>query len=140
MDDLKTTLIFLAGIGQLGVLLASAQVPLRLKWTAELRCLPPLHRNLCLVYGGYLVLSIVAFGLISIFNAAELAGGTSLARWLCGYIAIFWAARLALVKAIDMRPYLTSVWLKLGYALLLVLFAGLVGVYGWAAFCQRSSP
>lgn len=39
-------LIFLAGIGQLTILIASSLVPFRLKWWDELRGLPVLHRQM----------------------------------------------------------------------------------------------
>ena len=61
-------LIFLAGIAQVGVLIASAVVPFRLNWRDELRGLSRLHRQMYWVYGGYVVLSIVAFAMISILN------------------------------------------------------------------------
>src|SRR4029453_19214339 len=90
MREWLPTLIFLAGLAQLGVFVASALVPFQLKWKTELASLSRLHRQMYWVYGGYVVLAIVAFGLISIFNARELAGGTGLARSVCGYIAVFW--------------------------------------------------
>src|SRR5262249_37193582 len=89
-------LIFLAGFGQLAVLIASALVPVRLKWTKSFQALPRLHRQLFWIYGGYIVLAIVAFGLLSLLHSGELAGGGGLARALCAYIAVFWGIRLAL--------------------------------------------
>ena len=65
MDTLLTRLIFLAGLGQLSVLLASALVPFRLNWREELRGLSRLHRQMYWVYGGYIMLSIVAFAALS---------------------------------------------------------------------------
>ncbi|WP_010583793.1 hypothetical protein [Schlesneria paludicola] len=56
--------IYLIGIGQFGVLFASALVPLRLDWKQSLASLPPLMRQLFWVSGGYVVLSIVSLGLI----------------------------------------------------------------------------
>jgi hypothetical protein len=64
-------LIFVAGMTQLSVLVASALVPIRLKWRTDLRVLPHLYRQLYWVYGGYVVLAIVALGLVSLTNAAE---------------------------------------------------------------------
>ncbi|HEV3331472.1 MAG TPA: hypothetical protein VG096_10850, partial [Bryobacteraceae bacterium] len=80
MQTSLTRGIFFAGVGQLGVLVASALVPFRLNWREELRCLSRLHRQMYWVYGGYVVLSIIAFAAISILNASELASGTGLAR------------------------------------------------------------
>jgi hypothetical protein len=47
------------------------------------------------------------------FNAAELAGGGPLARGICGYIAGW--------------------WMRLGYRMLTVVFAGLATVYSVAS-------
>ena len=58
------------------------------------------------VYGGYVVLAIVAFALISVLNADELARGSGLARGICCYMAVFWGVRLGLQAVFEMRPYL----------------------------------
>lgn len=133
MKELMPTLIFLAGAGQLCVLIASALVPFQLKWKTELAVLSRLHRQMYWVYGGYVVLAIAAFGLISLFNAGELANGSGLARGVCGYIAVFWGVRLALQGIFDVKEHLSSWWLRLGYYALTMLFAGFTVLYGFAA-------
>ena len=127
------TLIFLCGLGQLGVLIASSITPYQLRWKKELAVLGKLHRQMYWVYAGYVVLAIIAFALLSLFNADELAGGGALARGVCAYIAVFWGVRLALQGVFDVREHLSTPWLKLGYFLLTVLFACLTVVYGLAA-------
>jgi hypothetical protein len=134
MDTVLSRLILLAGVGQLGVLIASALVPFRLNWRDELRGLSKLHRQMYWVYGGYVVLSIVAFGALSIFNAHELAGGSGLARGFCAYVAGFWGIRVGLQAVFDVKAHLTAWWLKIGYFVLTVLFTGFTIVYAWAAF------
>jgi hypothetical protein len=126
-------LIFLAGLGQLSVLIAASLVPLRLNWKEELRGLSKLHRQMYWVYGGYVVLSITAFGLLSLFNADELAAGGGLARGVCGYVAVFWGLRLPLQAVFDVKPHLTTWWLTLGYHTLTVLFLSFTVLYGSAA-------
>ncbi|MGA2258215.1 MAG: hypothetical protein ABSG53_26415 [Thermoguttaceae bacterium] len=133
MRELLSHLIFIGGVGQLFVLIASAMVPFRLDWKAGFQCLPRLHRQMYWVYGGYIVLSIVAFGLISLFNAQALAGGTRLARSFCLYVALFWGIRLVLQAVLDVKPHLTAWWLRLGYHGLTALFLYLTAIYGWAA-------
>src|SRR5438105_15072442 len=115
MSDTLTFLIRLAGAGQLSVLIASATVPFRLDWRKELQRLPRLHRQLFWVYGLYIVLAIVGFGLLSVLDAAELSERSWLARGVCAYIAVFWAVRLSLQGVFDVKPYLTTWWLKMGY-------------------------
>jgi hypothetical protein len=131
--DVLTNLLFTAGIAQLGVLIASAIVPFRLNWRTELRSLSRLHRQMYWVYGGYVVLSIVAFALLSMFNARELAQRSGLARGVCLYIAVFWGVRVALQAVFDVKEHLTAWWLTAGYVLLTLLFAALTVVYAWAA-------
>ncbi len=126
-------LIFTAGIGQLGILVASALVPFQLNWREELRSLSRLHRQMYWVYGGYVVLSIVAFGLICLFNANELASGSGLARAFCGYVAVFWGVRLALQAVFDAGEHLTRWWLRAGYRALTLLFVSFTTVFAWAA-------
>lgn len=133
MNRWLPNLIFLAGIGQLMILPASALVPFRLRWRAELRSLPRLHRQMHWVYGGYVVLAIIAFAALSISDASELANGSPLARGFCGYIAVFWGVRLALQTVFDIKAYLDSWWTKTGYFVLTLLFATLTTIYLWAA-------
>ncbi len=130
---LLTRLIFVAGLVHFSILVASSLVPFRLNWREELKSLPRLHLQMYWTYGGYVVLSIIAFGCISVANAAELAGRTGLARWFCGYVCVFWAVRLGLQGVFDVRPHLTAWWLKAGYGLLTAIFLFLTAVYGWAA-------
>lgn len=122
MNNTFTTLIRAAGFLQWSVLIASALVPLRLNWQSQLRGLPKLHRQLFWTYGGYVVLMIVALGLLCVTSAAELASGSGLARGLCCFIAIFWGIRLSLQLVLDARPYLTGWWLVAGEWILTGLF------------------
>ena len=133
MQAYLPNLLFIAGIGQLFVLVASALVPIRLNWRDELQSLSRLHRQMYWVYGGYVVLAITSLALISVFNARELASGSGLARALCGYIAVFWGVRLSLQFALDVKQHVGTWWLKLGYGLLTVLFTYFTIVYLWAA-------
>ncbi|MEM9657039.1 MAG: hypothetical protein AAF961_01640 [Planctomycetota bacterium] len=132
-------LIFAAGIGQLCVLAASALVPIRLDWRNELKSLSRLHRQMYWVYGGYVVMAIIGLGMISVFNAKELASGSGLARGFCAYVAVFWGVRLALQAFLDVKDHLNAWWLKLGYGVLTVLFAAFTVVYAWAAIHEPAA-
>ena len=126
-------LVFLAGAAHLGILIASALTPVRLSWRQELAVLSHLHRQMYWVYGGYVVLAIVAFAGISMFNAEEIASGSGLARGFSLYVAVFWGVRVCLQWVFDVKEHLTLWWLKAGYHLLTVLFLGFTVLYGWAA-------
>jgi hypothetical protein len=84
------------------------------------------------VYGGYVVLSIVFLGTVSLIHARELAAGTGLARWVCGYGLVFWLVRLGLQPIFDVKEFLTAWWLTAGYHLLTVLFVAFTVVYAIA--------
>ena len=140
MDLALSHLIFLAGFGQLAVLTASALVPFRLNWREELLCLKPLHRQMYWVYGGYVVLSIMALATISIFNASELARGSGLARGFCAYVAVYWGVRVVLQAVFNVKEHLTAWWLKIGYVVLGLLFVSLTIIYGWAALHTAVTP
>jgi hypothetical protein len=133
MDSTLARLIFFAGVGQLSVLFAAALVPFRLNWRGELQCLSRLHRQMYWVYGGYIVLSIVAFAALSILNSRELAGGSALARGFCAYVAVFWGIRVGLQAVFDVKDHVTTWWLKAGYFVLTLMFTALAVVYTWAA-------
>ncbi len=133
MQQTIESLIFLAGLGQLGVLIASSLVPFQLKWKEDLAVLPRLHRQMYWVYGGYVVISIIAFALLSLFNAPELAAGGGLGRGVCAYIAVFWGVRLVLQGIFDVGEHLGTWWLRLGYHALTALFIGLTALYAFAA-------
>ncbi len=68
------------------------------------------------VHGAFIVLTIIGLGAISVASATELATGSFLARSVCGFIALFWGARLAVqFFYFDATPYLTTLSLKFGY-------------------------
>ena len=67
--DTLATLLALGGVLHFGILVASALTPGALDWKSELRTLPPMLRKLIWVHGAFIVLVIVAFGLISLLHA-----------------------------------------------------------------------
>jgi hypothetical protein len=127
-------LIFVGGALHFGILLASAMVPQVLDWKGSLRNLDLLSRQLIWVHGAFIVLVIVAFGLLSLMFSRELASGTPLARALCAFIAIFWTARLIVQFFVfDAKAFLKNVFLKTGYHGLTLVFAYHGIVYSLAA-------
>lgn len=123
--------IYIIGWGQMCVLIASALVPVRLEWRTGLAALPRLLRQLVWVYGSYVVLSIIALGLICIGNADELASGTRLSRSFCAYGTAFWGIRLALQPFLSAKPFLDRPLFRIGYHLLTILFVAFTIILGW---------
>ena len=128
------TLIFISGILHLGTLIGSAQVPKELDFKNELPKLSPLLRHWVLTAGAYVVINLIAFGLISLFFAGPLASGMPLARAFCAYIAVFWMIRLLVQFFLfDAKPYLRNWFLKAGYHGLTLIFTWHTLVFGYAA-------
>lgn len=128
------TLLVAGGLLHFLVLIASALTPRVLDWRTNLATLHPFLRRLFWVYGCFIVLVIVSFGLLTLWHADELASGAPLPRGVCAMIAIFWLGRLSVQFFVfDARPFLTSTLLRLGYHGLTLLFTALVFIYGRAA-------
>ena len=128
------SLIFVSGILHFGTLIASATVPQILDWKAELRKLDALSRQLIWVHGVFIVLTIVGFGALTLILPADLAARTPLARAICGFIALFWLARLAVQFFVfDAKPFLKGALLKAGYHGLTFVFVYQAAVLSWAA-------
>jgi len=128
------TLIMISGILHLGTLLGSAQVPRELKFREELPKLSPLLRHWIIVAGGYIVLDLIAFGVISLMFSHELSSGQPLARGICAFISVFWGIRLLIQCFLfDAKPYLRTLFLRVGYHGLTAVFAWHTLVYGFAA-------
>ena len=127
-------LILVGGVLHFGILIASALVPRVLDWKVELGKLALLSRQLIWVHGAFIVLVIVGFGSLAMIAPVELASGSTLARGVCLFVALFWAARLAVQFFVfDAKPFLTSGLLRLGYHGLTAVFLYQAVVFGIAA-------
>ena len=129
-------LILVGGVLHFLTLVASAMVPKTLDWKGELQKLIPFLRTLFWVYGVFIVLTILALGVISIVNYRAMAAGERLeARSICAFIAIFWGARLVVqLFFFDAGEYLTNWFLKAGYHALTLTFIYQAMAYGYCAF------
>ena len=129
-----TTLLIAAGLLHLAVTSAGLVMTLVLDWRRNLACLSALTRHIVWTHAAFVLMTIVAFGLVSLLCAADLASGTPLARATCAFIALFWGVRLLTQFFLfDAKPHLTSVPLKFGYHGLTVVFAYFTFTYAWAA-------
>lgn len=127
-------LIQTAGLLHLGLIAAGITMPRVVKLREHIRGLPEFIRRLFWVYYGFIGSCLVSFGLLSFFLAADLTSGTPLARAVCGFLCLFWTLRLVVaVWVFDVRPYVTSTRLRLGYQATNVVFAFLPVVYAVAA-------
>lgn len=130
-----TLLLQIAGVMHLGLICAGAMMPRVVNLRQHISGLPPFIRRLFWVYYAFIGLCLVSFGLLTVAFAGTLASGSDLARAVCAFLAVFWMVRLvAATFVFDVRPYLTSGWLRLGYQATNVAFAYLPVVYAWVAW------
>jgi hypothetical protein len=123
-EEIFSTALWLAGIGHFCVLIASFQVPARLGWKEDLQELTSFNRKLMWVHGGFAVLTIIAFGTLTLVLHAEMLRGDRAALGLALFIGIYWALRIV----VDFTYYDHSDWPRgrgfvLGHILLTSLFA-----------------
>lgn len=128
--------LYLAGAAHFGILVASATAPKALNWKVHLEKLPLLLRQMFWVYGVFIVIMIICFGVLTLVFVPELAKGDNLiGRAVCILIAIFWGTRLIVQFFVfDAKPWLTHWVYKFGYHMLTLVFIYLTAVYTWAAF------
>jgi alginate O-acetyltransferase complex protein AlgI len=111
------------GVAQLLVLLASFQVPTRMKWREELAQLSSLNRKLMWTYGSFIVFTIVSWGVLTILLRSEMVAGTTAGLALAIVIFLFWTLRLG----VDTFYFKSSDWppgpfLAMGHTMLNCLF------------------
>ena len=122
--------LWLAAAGHFALLFGSLQVPFRLRWKQDLQELLPFNRKLMWVYGGFTVLTIIAFGTLTLVLHAELLRGDRAALGLALFIGIYWTLRIL----VDFFYYSHSDWPKgkqfaVGHLLLILLFISFAGSY-----------
>ena len=84
--------------GTILVLIAASNVPLRrlLPIHRELSSASPIVRQICTVHHVYIGGILLGMGLLCLFFAPDLAGGSALATFLNAGFAVFWGGRVLL--------------------------------------------
>jgi hypothetical protein len=98
LDNMKSIFslaLWLAGAGHFCVLIASFQVPSRLHWKEDLEKLTVFNRKLMWVHGAFAVLTIIAFGVLTLTFHDEMLHGDKAALGLAVFIGTYWALRVA---------------------------------------------
>jgi hypothetical protein len=140
-EDVFSLALWLAGIGHFCVLIASFQVPGKLGWKEDLQKLTSFNRKLMWVHGGFAVLTIIAFGTLTLALHAEMLRGDRAALGVALFIGVYWSLRIA----VDFFYYEHADWPRgrgfvIGHILLTSLFAYLaivnLGVVIWKNLAQ----
>jgi len=127
-------ILWLAGAGHFVILIASAQVPSRLRWKQDLAQLMPFNRKLLWVQGGFTVLTIIAFGTLTLVLHREMLRGDRAALGIVCCIGSYWTARIL----VDAFYFSHEDWPQgrefvIGHILLTCLFVALASSY-WGLF------
>jgi alginate O-acetyltransferase complex protein AlgI len=130
-------MLWLAGGGHFVILAASFQVPSRLHWKQDLAQLMPFNRKLLWVQSGFTVLTIIAFGTLTLGLHQELLRGSRAALGLECFIGIYWTTRVV----VDAFYFSHEDWPKggqfvVGHILLTSLFVSLAASYWMLLFWQ----
>lgn len=122
--------LWLAGLGHFVLLIAAGQVPHRLDWKRDLEQLTDFNRKLMWVYAGTTLLTIIAFGVLTLALHDAFLARDRAAVALAAFIAVFWTLRL-IVDAAWLRH---TDWPKgpafiAGHILLAGLFVALAATF-----------
>ena len=125
--------------GALLLLLAAAHpfFPKQLGWKEDLSKLTLLNRQIFLVHVGFIVLSLVLFGALALFFAADLIAPSRLAAAVLFGLTLFWGLRLLTQQLI----YDRSLWRgnrrnTVLHILASLLWTYLTVVFGWGWWRQ----
>jgi len=125
--------LYAAAIGHVLVLIASFQVPSRLGWNDDIAKLTRFNQKIFWLYGLYILLCIVGFAVLTWRLHDDFLAGLPAARYLAGFIALFWTIRVAAdIFWYDARDWPSGNGLVVGHALLTSLFCSLASIY-WVA-------
>jgi hypothetical protein len=136
--------LWVAGAAHFVILCASFQVPYQLRWKEDLRPLMPLNRKLLWVQGSFTVLTIIAFGILTLALHKELLRGDRAALGLACFIGLYWTARIL----VDAFYFSHDDWPKgaifvVGHTLLTLLFISLaasyLGLFVWHVWLSGTS-
>jgi hypothetical protein len=128
------SLLIAAGVGQLLLAVGSLAIPYVLHWNEDLTKVRPLTRQVFWTYAGYIWTTNICFGLVSVTMPGSLTNGSPLAAAVCGFITLYWLARIVIQFTYFDRSDVPPGWFfRLAEFALVALFVALTGIYGWAA-------
>jgi len=107
--------------------------PIPPNWEENLSRLPEVHRRFAVAQNVFIGAVIAACGLVSVLFAPLLVEGSTLARVICGGIALWWGGRLFVLPWLGAHRHLATPLLRIGYGLLLAECALYLFGYGYLA-------
>lgn len=107
--------------------------PIPPDWDRNLALLPEVHRRFAVAQNVFIGGVIAACGGVSVFFAPLLVEGSTLARVICGGIALWWGGRLFVLPWLGAHRHLATTFLRIGYGLLLAESAIFTAAFGYLA-------
>ena len=96
MKPILQSAIQLAGLLQFVTAAANFFLPSKLHYRENLAKVTPIIRQIFIIHSIYIVLILIGFGGICILFPKELCGNSTLGKYICAFLAIFWGARAIL--------------------------------------------
>lgn len=135
MNEYLIIALQLAGLAQLVLVAGSVAIPKCLDWKDGLAGLMPLLRQMFWTYAVYISVMHVFFGVVSLFAAEELMSGGFINTALCVLMLVWWFARILIqFFYFDKTGLPETIFNQLAEVALVMLFAFLAAVYGWAVW------
>jgi len=132
--------LYAAAIGHVLILIASFQVPARMRWKEDIAKLTRFNQKIFWVYAVYILFCIVGFAAATWRLHNEFLAGEPAARCVAGFIAAFWTIRVLVdLFWYDHRDWPQGNALVTGHALLTSLFCTLATVYWFAVLWPSQS-
>jgi hypothetical protein len=122
-----------AGVFHFVTLGLACITPIPPDWERNLALLPEVHRRFAIAQNVFIGAVIAAGGIVSVLFAPLLVEGSTLARVICGGIALWWGGRLVVLPWLGAHRHLTTSFLRVGYGLLLAECALYAAGYGYLA-------
>jgi hypothetical protein len=131
--------IRMAGVIQLAIIAANLPLPGKLQVRKHLATVPRFIRQIFYVHWIYIVLVLGLFSALCFGFPTELAGASSLGRFLSVFLAVFWLSRLVLQgvyydREVRRANRIMDGFYLLALTILIIVFsaaAGLGGGYGF---------
>ncbi|MFD0763343.1 hypothetical protein ACFQZI_00665 [Mucilaginibacter lutimaris] len=125
----------IAGLAQIVLVVGSLGVPGVLQFNVELAKVQTLIKQMFWTYAGYILVTNLCFGFVSLFASSELLNGSVLAGFVTGFIAAYWISRvLVQFFYFDRLSFPKGKWHKLAEVTLVTLFISLSIIYSYAFY------
>ena len=92
--EIREWSVVLAGVAHFGMVAVGALVPRTFGWKDDLARLTPMNRRLFWVYGLFIVMTNVGFGVVSLVYPVEIAAGKGVADAFALLLGLYWTVRL----------------------------------------------